>query len=120
MATVEVPLQVFRYKAGQRPHYDSFRVRVADTASVLDVIDTVWAEKDHSLTFRRACHHASCGACALRINGVEKLPASRGWPTRGTAAHRCAWIRYATYRSSAILSWTYAVCSDVCRPPRWT
>lgn len=74
MATVDVPLQVFRYKAGQRPHYDSFRVRVADTASVLDVIDTVWAEKDHSLTFRRACHHASCGACALRINGVEKLP----------------------------------------------
>src|SRR5947199_5899698 len=29
---------------------------------------------DHSLTFRRACHHSSCGACALRINGVEKLP----------------------------------------------
>lgn len=74
MATVEVPLLIFRCKSGQRPHYDSFRVRVADTASVLDVIDVVWAEKDHSLTFRRACHHASCGSCALRINGVEKLP----------------------------------------------
>jgi succinate dehydrogenase / fumarate reductase iron-sulfur subunit len=74
MATVEVPLLIFRCTSGQQPHYDSFRVRVADTASVLDVIDVVWAEKDHSLTFRRACHHASCGSCALLINGVEKLP----------------------------------------------
>jgi succinate dehydrogenase/fumarate reductase iron-sulfur protein len=74
MKTLEVPLQIFRYKEGEQPHYDTFIVRVADTAHVIDAIDAVWAEHDRSLTFRRACHHSSCGSCALRINGVEKLP----------------------------------------------
>lgn len=70
---LEVPLQIFRYKAGESPHYDTITVQVADTAHVLDAIDIAWAY-DHSITFRRACHHSSCGACALRVNGVEKLP----------------------------------------------
>jgi succinate dehydrogenase / fumarate reductase iron-sulfur subunit len=71
---LEISLQIFRYKAAQPPHYDTFTVQVAETAHVLDAIDTAWALYDHSLTFRRACHHSSCGACALRMNGVEKLP----------------------------------------------
>ncbi len=74
MTFLEVPLQIFRYKPGESPHYDTFTVQVPDTAHVLDAIDSAWAVHDHSLTFRRACHHSSCGACALRINGVEKLP----------------------------------------------
>lgn len=74
MTMLEVSLQIFRYKAGEPPHYDTFTIQVADTAHVLDAIDIAWAVHDHSLTFRRACHHSSCGACALRIDGVEKLP----------------------------------------------
>lgn len=74
MALLDVSLKIFRYKAGQPPRYDVFRVQVPDTAHVLDAIETVWAVHDRSLTFRHACHHASCGSCAVRINGVEKLP----------------------------------------------
>ena len=74
MTLLEVSLQIFRYKAGESPHYDTFTVQIPDTAHVLDAIDIAWATHDHSLTFRRACHHSSCGACALRINGIEKLP----------------------------------------------
>jgi succinate dehydrogenase / fumarate reductase iron-sulfur subunit len=73
MTLLEISLHIFRYKADEAPHYDTFTVQVADTAHVLDAIDLAWAT-DHSLSYRRACHHASCGACALRINGVEKLP----------------------------------------------
>ncbi len=73
MALLEVSLQIFRYKEGEPPHYDAFTVQVADTAYVIDAIDTAWVH-DHSLTYRRACHHSSCGSCALRIDGVEKLP----------------------------------------------
>jgi succinate dehydrogenase / fumarate reductase iron-sulfur subunit len=73
MAMLEVPLQIFRYKAGESPHYDTFTVQVEDTAHLLDAIDIAWAH-DHSLIYRRACHHSSCGVCAMRINGVEKLP----------------------------------------------
>jgi succinate dehydrogenase / fumarate reductase iron-sulfur subunit len=74
MTMLEVSLQILRYKPGESPHYDTFTVQVEDTAHVIDAIDTAWAVYDHSLTFRRACHHSSCGSCALRINGVEKLP----------------------------------------------
>jgi succinate dehydrogenase / fumarate reductase iron-sulfur subunit len=74
MKMLEVPLQIFRYKEGEPPHYDTFTVHVAETAHVIDAMDAVWAAHDRSITFRRACHHSSCGSCALRINGVEKLP----------------------------------------------
>jgi succinate dehydrogenase / fumarate reductase iron-sulfur subunit len=74
MTMLDVTLQIFRYKPGEPPHYDTFTVQVADTAHVIDAIDAVWATHDRSLTFRRACHHSSCGSCALRIDGVEKLP----------------------------------------------
>jgi succinate dehydrogenase/fumarate reductase iron-sulfur protein len=71
---IDVSLQIFRYKAGKPPHYDTFIVQVDETAYVLDALDVVWAQYDHSLTYRRACHHSACGVCALRIDGVEKLP----------------------------------------------
>jgi succinate dehydrogenase / fumarate reductase, iron-sulfur subunit len=74
MTMLDITLQIFRYKPGVPPHYDTFTVQVEDTAHVIDAIDAVWARHDHTLTFRRACHHSSCGSCALRINGVEKLP----------------------------------------------
>jgi succinate dehydrogenase / fumarate reductase iron-sulfur subunit len=74
MNTLKVQLQIFRWKQGQSPHYDSFAVDVPDTAHVIDAIDAAWAIHDPTLTFRRACHHSSCGSCAIRINGVEKLP----------------------------------------------
>ncbi len=73
MTSLEVSLQIFRYKAGESPHYDTYTVQVADTAYVIDAIDAAWVH-DHSLTYRRACHHSSCGTCGLRIDGVEKLP----------------------------------------------
>jgi succinate dehydrogenase / fumarate reductase iron-sulfur subunit len=74
MKLLDITLQIFRYKPGEQPHYDTFTVQVEDTAHVIDAIDKVWAEHDHTLTFRRACHHSSCGSCGLRINGVERLP----------------------------------------------
>jgi succinate dehydrogenase / fumarate reductase iron-sulfur subunit len=74
MATLNVTLEIFRYKPDQEPHYDTFTVQVADTSFVIDALDEAWGLYDHSLTFRHACHHSSCGSCALRINGVEKLP----------------------------------------------
>ena len=42
--------------------------------SVLDVIERAWADIDPTLVFRHACHHASCGTCAVRVNGRERLP----------------------------------------------
>jgi succinate dehydrogenase/fumarate reductase iron-sulfur protein len=74
MNMLEVSLEIFRWKAGQPYRYDTFTVEIAETAYLIDAIDTVWAKHDRTLTFRRACHHSSCGTCALRINGLERLP----------------------------------------------
>jgi succinate dehydrogenase / fumarate reductase iron-sulfur subunit len=74
MNLLKVPLRIFRSKPDQASHYDTFTVEIPDTAHVIDAIDAAWAVHDQSLTFRRACHHSSCGSCAVLINGIENLP----------------------------------------------
>jgi succinate dehydrogenase / fumarate reductase iron-sulfur subunit len=57
------------------------------TETVLDAIERVWSTVDPSLVFRHACHHASCGTCAVRVNGRERLPCitplAEVWDGRG-------------------------------------
>lgn len=74
MGTVLVPLRLFRYVPGGTSTYNTITVEVEETASVLDALDLAWATQHRTINYRRACHHSSCGACALRINGEEKLP----------------------------------------------
>jgi succinate dehydrogenase / fumarate reductase iron-sulfur subunit len=71
---LQVPTQVFRYRTGAAPRYERYTVSVPDDATVIDVIEAVWAQHDRTLMFRHACHHASCGTCAVRLNGYEVLP----------------------------------------------
>ena len=47
---------------------------VPDGSTVIDAIERVFAQPDAGLVWRHACHHASCGSCGVRVNGVEKLP----------------------------------------------
>ena len=60
---------------GPRPHFDRFTVPVdAERDTILDLIERTWASLDRTLVFRHACHHASCGTCAIRVDGRERLP----------------------------------------------
>jgi succinate dehydrogenase / fumarate reductase iron-sulfur subunit len=68
-----VTFRVYRQKGQQAPHYDEFKMEVSPDEYVLDGVERVWAFHDRSLTFRHACHHSTCGACGMRVNGVEKL-----------------------------------------------
>jgi succinate dehydrogenase / fumarate reductase, iron-sulfur subunit len=69
-----VSFHIFRYKQdGSDPHFDQFTLAVKPDEYVLDAVERIWAEKDRSLVFRHACHHAACGACGMRVNGQEKL-----------------------------------------------
>jgi len=68
-----VTFEVFRKKTGQAPHYDAFTMHVDPDEYILDVVERIWSFNDRSLTFRHACHHSTCGACGMRVNGVEKL-----------------------------------------------
>ncbi len=64
---------IYRQKDGQPPRYETFQVEVSPEEYVLDGVEKVWAFHDRSLTFRHACHHSTCGACGMRVNGREKL-----------------------------------------------
>jgi succinate dehydrogenase / fumarate reductase iron-sulfur subunit len=68
-----VTFQVLRQKEGQAPHFDAFTLEVDPDEYVLDGVERIWAFEDRSLVFRHACHHSTCGACGMRVNGVEKL-----------------------------------------------
>lgn len=68
-----VTFLVYRQKGQEPGHFDSFKVDVNPDEYVLDAIERIWAFQDRSLTFAHACHHSTCGACGMRVNGVEKL-----------------------------------------------
>lgn len=72
--SISLTLRILRSRPDAELHYDTFQVSVPDAANVLDAIEQAWAHQDRELMFRHACHHASCGTCAVRINGREKLP----------------------------------------------
>jgi succinate dehydrogenase/fumarate reductase iron-sulfur protein len=68
-----VTFQVYRQKGQEAPHYDEFKMEVDPEEYVLDGVERIWAFHDRTLCFRHACHHSTCGACGMRVNGVEKL-----------------------------------------------
>jgi succinate dehydrogenase/fumarate reductase iron-sulfur protein len=68
-----ITLQISRKKGDEAPHFQLFDMEVDPDEYVLDAVERVWAFHDRSLTFRHACHHSTCGACGMLVNGVEKL-----------------------------------------------
>lgn len=68
-----VTFRVKRQKDGGKPYYEDFELDVNPDEYVLDGVERIWAHKDRSLVFSHACHHSTCGACGMVVNGVEKL-----------------------------------------------
>ncbi|MGE5252021.1 MAG: succinate dehydrogenase/fumarate reductase iron-sulfur subunit [Bacteroidota bacterium] len=68
-----ITLRVHRQKQDQAPHFDDFKMEVNPDEYVLDAVERAWAFHDRTICYRHACHHSTCGACGMRVNGVEKL-----------------------------------------------
>jgi succinate dehydrogenase/fumarate reductase iron-sulfur protein len=69
-----ITLRVQRQKPGDsRSGWQNYALTVNPDDSVLDAVENIWAVHDRSLAYRHACHHSTCGACGMRVNGVEKL-----------------------------------------------
>lgn len=71
--TWKINFVVYRQKGEQPSRYDSFTLDINPEEYVLDGVERIWAFEDRSLTFQHACHHSVCGACGMRVDGVEKL-----------------------------------------------
>lgn len=68
-----VTFVISRQKGAEKRTFQTFKLEVDPDEYVLDGVERVWAFHDRSLTFRHACHHSTCGACGMLVNGVEKL-----------------------------------------------
>lgn len=64
---------VHRQKKNKPAHFEEFTLEINPEEYVIDGVEKIWAFHDRSLTYRHACHHSTCGACGMRVNGVEKL-----------------------------------------------
>ncbi len=69
----KVTFIISRQKDGQPRKFQPIELEVDPDEYVLDGVERIWAFHDRSLTFRHACHHSTCGACGMLVNGVEKL-----------------------------------------------
>jgi succinate dehydrogenase / fumarate reductase iron-sulfur subunit len=71
--TWKITVEIFRKKEGEAGHFDQFKMDVNPEEHVIDVVERAWAKHDRTIVYRHACHHATCGACGMVVNGVEKL-----------------------------------------------
>ena len=75
MLTKIITLRILRYKPGHidPPRYQEFSLEADPDMSVLDALEAIRLKQDSSLMYRQSCHHSSCGTCACKINGRERL-----------------------------------------------
>ncbi len=71
--TWTITLSISRQSGSAPRHFQEFTLEVNPDEYVLDAVERVWAFHDRSLNYRHACHHSTCGACGMVVNGVEKL-----------------------------------------------
>ncbi|HEV2315984.1 MAG TPA: succinate dehydrogenase/fumarate reductase iron-sulfur subunit [Thermoplasmata archaeon] len=74
-ATIDVPLEVYRYDPAQRagPHYTKYSLKLTPHTPVLSALLQVRSEIDPSLSLRYSCRSAICGSCAMVINSKSRL-----------------------------------------------
>jgi len=75
MPIKKVTFKILRYKPGyiDPPRFQEFALDLDSEASVLDALEKIRLEQDKTLMYRHSCHHSSCGTCACKINGTERL-----------------------------------------------
>jgi len=75
MKTQEVVFRILRFtpERDEKPHYQTFHVKIDKRMTVLDALENIKHEQEASLTFRRSCRSGICGSCAMKINGLAKL-----------------------------------------------
>lgn len=75
MKQEKVTFKISRFKPGtpHPPRFQTFELDVTKGMTILDCLEQIRLYQDASLMYRRSCHHASCGTCAIIINGTEML-----------------------------------------------
>ncbi|MDY7027071.1 MAG: 2Fe-2S iron-sulfur cluster-binding protein [Spirochaetota bacterium] len=69
---------IFRYDAfrGESHSYDSYNLQYQPNDQLLDLLEKIKTQLDHTLSYRRSCRHGICGSCAMKVNGKPVLACS--------------------------------------------
>ena len=70
---MDATLKIRRSPDGTAGALETYTVEVAETATLLDVLDAVKDSKDGSLAYRKSCRMAVCGSCGMRMDGAAVL-----------------------------------------------
>lgn len=75
MPNKKITLRILRYKPGRidPARYQEFSLTADPDMSVLEALEAIRLKQDSTLMYRHSCHHSSCGTCACKINGRERL-----------------------------------------------
>jgi len=75
MPNKKITFRILRYKPGyiDPARYQEFSLELDPEMSVPDALETLRLNRDATLMYRHSCHHSSCGTCACKINGRERL-----------------------------------------------
>ena len=67
--------EVLRYdpEKGEAPRLQEFTVPVTKGLTVLDGLNWIKENKDHTLAWRSSCRMGICGSCGMFINGLPRL-----------------------------------------------
>jgi succinate dehydrogenase / fumarate reductase iron-sulfur subunit len=70
---MDATIKIRRSPDGSAHSLETYTVEVAETATLLDVLDAVKDSKDGSLAYRKSCRMAVCGSCGMRMDGAAVL-----------------------------------------------
>ncbi|UCD77707.1 MAG: succinate dehydrogenase/fumarate reductase iron-sulfur subunit [Desulfobacterales bacterium] len=75
MPIKKLTFKILRYKPDRidPPRFQEFTLEADTDISVLDALEKIRHKQDNTLMYRHSCHHSSCGTCACKINGKERL-----------------------------------------------
>ncbi|MEO9175700.1 MAG: 2Fe-2S iron-sulfur cluster-binding protein [Gaiellales bacterium] len=70
---MDATIKIRRSPDGVAHSLETYTVEVAETATLLDVLDAVKDAQDGSLAYRKSCRMAVCGSCGMRMDGAAVL-----------------------------------------------
>ncbi len=70
MADDVIRLSVFRYDSfrGESHSCDTYDLSYQHNDQLLDLLERIKTEYDHTLSYRRSCRHGICGSCTMKVN----------------------------------------------------
>ncbi len=72
-------------KVLRRDGYAIYDVTPTPGMTILDALEVIRRTREPGLRYRASCHHGSCGTCAARVNGAERLLCNTPLAGRGQA-----------------------------------